>query len=188
IKASEQIEVTGAYMHFATADEIGTEQYESQKQTYEEMLHFLTASYPRHLLTHIGNSAAEIQYPEDMLNYTRCGIATYGLYPSKDLRLLQTVRLQQSFSLYSELIQVKKIAAGECVSSGATYCAKENEWIGTIPIGYGDGWSRKLQGFHVLIDGKKMPIVGRICMDVMMVKLDRAYEVGQLVTLIGKDG
>src|SRR5699024_1923946 len=75
-----------------------------------------------------------------------------------------------------------------CVSYGATYCATEAEWIGTIPIGYADGWTRKLQGFHVLVNGKKMPIVGRICMDAMMIKLDGPYEVGTKVTLIGTDG
>lgn len=188
IESLGYIHLTGAYMHFATADEINTVQYEQQKEQYEMMLGALSKLYPHPLITHIGNSAAGIQYPKEMLQYTRFGVATYGLYPSEDIRELDTVDLQQAFSLYSELIQVKKIAAGECVSYGATYCATEDEWIGTIPIGYGDGWSRKLQGFHVLIDGKKMPIVGRICMDVMMVKLDRAYEVGQLVTLIGKDG
>src|SRR5699024_2055709 len=66
-------------------------------------------------------------------------------------------------------------------------CAEEEEWVGTIPIGYADGWSRKLQGFYVLIEGKQMPIIGRICMDSMMVKLDKPYEVGKRVTLIGQD-
>lgn len=187
VKMSKQVQITGAYMHFATADEIKSEQYAEQKKTYEKMLGILQEDYPSVLLTHIGNSAAGIQYPEDMLQYTRFGVATYGLYPSKEVRGLEAVQLKQAFSLYSELIQVKKIARGECVSYGATYCADEEEWIGTIPIGYGDGWSRSLQGFHVLIQGKKMPIVGRICMDVMMVRLDKEYEIGQRVTLIGQD-
>src|SRR5699024_12724926 len=80
--------------------------------------------------------------------------------------------------------EVKK---GDCISYGATYCADEDEWIGTVPIGYADGWTRKLQGFHVLVDGKKMPIVGRICMDAMMIRLDKQYDVGTKVTLIGED-
>lgn len=187
VKRSKQVQITGAYMHFATADEIGTKQYKDQKKTYKKMLSILKEDYPKAVLTHIGNSAAGIQYPDDMLHYTRYGVATYGLYPSKEVKQLEAVQLEQAFSLYSELVQVKKIAQGDCVSYGATYCAEEEEWIGTIPIGYGDGWSRSLQGFYVLIDGKKMPIVGRICMDVMMVKLDQPYEVGQRVTLIGHD-
>jgi len=187
IENNEQIQLTGAYTHFATADEIASIQYKQQKKQYEEMLQMLVNIYPHPLITHVGNSAAGIQYPNEMLHYTRFGVATYGLYPSKDIRKLNSVQLKQAFSLYSELIQVKQIAAGECVSYGATYCAKQDEWVGTIPIGYGDGWSRKLQDFYVLIDGKKMPIIGRICMDVMMVKLDKIYDVGQSVTLIGKN-
>ena len=183
----EHIHITGAYMHFATADEIQTEHYEKQKQRYHQLLHALNELHAGPLITHIGNSAAGIQYPKEMLHYTRFGVATYGLYPSADIRALHQVDLKQAMLLYSELIQVKQISPGECVSYGATYCAEETEWIGTIPIGYGDGWSRSLQGFHVLINGKKMPIVGRICMDVMMVKLDQPYEVGQKVTLIGED-
>lgn len=183
----DQIEITGAYMHFATADEIQTTYYEQQKARYHALLHKLTELHSGPLMTHIGNSAAGIQYPKEMLHYTRFGVATYGLYPSAEIQGLKTVKLKQAMSLYSELIQVKQIAGGDYVSYGATYHAEQDEWIGTIPIGYGDGWSRSLQGFHVLINGKKVPIVGRICMDVMMVKLDQPYNVGQKVTLIGED-
>lgn len=184
---SNQVYITGAYMHFATADDIGTLQYEKQRHRYEYMLQTLKRYYSHPIITHIGNSAAGIQYPDDMLQYTRFGVAIYGLYPSKAVKTLESVDLQQAFSLYSELVQVKKISPGDCVSYGATYCAEKEEWIGTIPIGYADGWSRNLQGFYVLIDGKRMPIIGRICMDSMMVKLDKPYEVGEQVTLIGQD-
>lgn len=187
VKQLEHIQITGAYTHFATADEIGSCLFEKQRQRYEEMLEVLTTLYPYPLMTHIGNSAAGIQYPKQMHQYTRFGVSIYGLYPSHEIRQLQNVDLQQAFSLYSELIQVKKIKAGQSVSYGATFRAEEDTWIGTIPIGYGDGWRRDLQGFYVLVSGKKMPIIGRICMDVMMVQLDRAYEVGQKVTLIGED-
>ncbi|MCT9872764.1 alanine racemase, partial [Paenarthrobacter aurescens] len=71
---------------------------------------------------------------------------------------------------------------------GATYTAEGDEWIGTLPIGYADGWIRKLQGQEVLVDGKRVPIVGRICMDQCMIKLPGPYPVGTVVTLIGNDG
>lgn len=185
-KDIKRVEITGCYTHFATADEIDSKHYKMQKERYEKMLQHLSTIYPEPLITHIGNSAAGIQYPDHMLHYTRFGISIYGLYPSKEIKALKKVDLKQAFSLYSELIQVKKVKAGEFIGYGATYVAKEDEWIGTVPIGYGDGWRRELTGFYVLIDGKKMPIVGRICMDVMMVKLDQPYEVGKKVTLIGK--
>lgn len=186
--ASGKIKIVGAYTHFATADEIDSEHYNHQKTTYEKMLKELNRIYKGPIMTHIGNSAAGIQYPEDMRQFTRFGISLYGLYPSKAIKSLNKVTLKQAFSLFSELIEVKKISPGEYIGYGRTYQAEEEEWIGTVPIGYADGWPRALQGFHVLIGGKKQPIVGRICMDMMMVKLDRPYSVGEKVTLIGKSG
>lgn len=187
VKNGTNVHITGAYTHFATADEVESDLFKEQYRRYHEMLDVLMEHYDEPIITHVGNSAAGIQYAEKMLQYTRFGVSIYGLYPSRDIRDLRNVELKQAFSLYSELMQVKKINAGEAVSYGATYRAEEDTWIGTIPIGYGDGYSRSLQGFYVLIDGKKMPIVGRICMDAMMVQLDKPYPVGQKVTLIGED-
>lgn len=187
VRQLDNVKLTGAYTHFATADEIGSELFEEQCKRYEKMLESLATLHPGSLMTHIGNSAAGIQYPDKMHQYTRFGVAMYGLYPSIPIRGLNSVDLKQAMSLHSELIQVKKIIAGECVSYGATFCAEKDTWIGTVPIGYGDGWRRSLQDFHVLLNGKKMPIVGRICMDVMMIELDQPYEVGQKVTLIGEN-
>lgn len=183
-----KINITGAYTHFATADEINSEHYRRQKTVYEEMLQELTNLYAEPIVTHIGNSAAGIQYPKEMRQFTRFGISLYGLYPSWKIKQLNKVELKPAFSLYSELIEVKKIYPKEFIGYGVTYEAKEEEWIGTIPIGYADGWTRALQGFHVLIAGKKHPIIGRICMDMLMVKLDQPYSVGEKVTLIGKSG
>src|SRR5699024_3064826 len=138
------------------------------------------------LIVHIGNSAAGIQYPEKMRQYTRFGISMYGLYPSAAIRELDHVKLKPALSLKSTLVHIKKLPVGEGISYSTTYRTESEEWVGTIPIGYGDGWSRRLQGFHVLIDGKKMPIVGRVCMDFTMVRLDQPYEVGTEVVLIGE--
>ncbi|WP_276528583.1 alanine racemase, partial [Bacillus licheniformis] len=76
--------------------------------------------------------------------------------------------LKQTISLRTKMVAVKRLAKGESVSYGATYTAEGDEWIGTLPIGYADGWIRKLQGQEVLVDGKRVPIVGRICMDQCM--------------------
>lgn len=189
VKASEgKVNITGAYTHFATADEIDSVHYERQKNRYETMLQKLQHYYDAPIIAHIGNSAAGIQYPEEMLQYTRFGISLYGLYPSRQIEGLQQVDLNEAFSLYSELIEVKRINPGEYIGYGMTYKAKEKEWIGTVPIGYADGWPRSLQDFYVLVAGKRQPIVGRICMDMLMIKLDQPYDIGEKVTLIGKDG
>ncbi|HZW68558.1 MAG TPA: alanine racemase [Pseudogracilibacillus sp.] len=187
-QSAGKINITGAFTHFATADEIDSLHYERQKKRYETMLRILEDEYDGAIIAHIGNSAAGIQYPEQMKQYTRVGISLYGLYPSAQIEAMNKINLQQAFSLYSELIEVKQIKTGESIGYGQTYKAKESEWIGTIPIGYADGWPRLLQGFYVLIGGRKHQIVGRVCMDMIMVKLDRPYEVGEKVTLIGSNG
>src|SRR5699024_12204304 len=79
----------------------------------------------------------------------------YGLYPSKTVRDEQNIELAEAFSLHSKLIHVKKVPARTSISYGKTFTTNQPEWIGTIPIGYGDGWIRKLQGFKVLVNGKK---------------------------------
>lgn len=75
---------------------------------------------------------------------------------------------------------------GGSFSYGHTYYASENEWIGTIPLGYGDGLSRKVQGFEVIIEGERCPLIGKFAMDQMMVALPHEFPVGTKVTVIGK--
>lgn len=187
VKKMEQVNITGAYTHFATADEINSDQYETQHKRYHHMLGILASLVGDNLITHIGNSAAGIQYSQDMLDYTRFGVSLYGIYPSADVASLEKVMLKQAMHVHSEISQIKQVHPGDAISYGATYTAEKEEWIATVPIGYADGWSRALQGFHVLVDGKRCPIVGRICMDSMMIKVDQYYEAGKRVTLIGEN-
>lgn len=182
----KDVRLEGVYTHFATADEVKSSYFDLQIDRFEQRLNELNDLVEDELIVHIGNSAAGIQYPEKMRQYTRFGISLYGLYPSNDIRQLEHVQLKPALSLKSELVHVKKLPKDEGVSYSTTYRTQGEEWIGTIPIGYGDGWTRKLQDFYVLVDGKKMPIVGRICMDFMMVKLDKRYDVGTEVVLIGE--
>src|SRR5690625_485189 len=180
------IQLTGVYTHFATADEADLTYFNEQYRRFQSLLHYFNDLWSQPVAFHIGNSAASMRFPERMYQYVRFGVAMYGLYPSNVLKETSDMCLKQAFSLHSRLHHVKKISKGETVSYGRTYTAKDDEWIGTIPIGYGDGWRRKLQGIDVLIDGKRMPIVGRVCMDQTMIKLDKAYPIGTKVTLIGK--
>ena len=78
--------------------------------------------------------------------------------------------------------------AGDTVGYGATYTASQAEIIGTVPVGYADGWTRDLQGFHVLVDGHYCEIVGRVSMDQITIRLPKTYPLGTKVTLIGQDG
>ena len=182
------IYLTGVYTHFATADSIDPTYYKLQRERFEKLSNTFKTLWKEPVEFHMSNSAASIQYPDVEQPYIRLGISMYGLYPSKEVKETTEVNLKQAFSLHSQIVFVKKVPAGECISYGGTYRTESEEWIGTIPIGYGDGWIRKLTGMTVLIDGKRMPIVGRICMDMMMVRLDQEYEIGTKVTLIGKQG
>lgn len=181
----ERFFLEGLFTHFATADEAETAYYEKQKKRFEVLLSAFRAAWSEPVVIHTGNSAASMRFPEDMKHYVRFGISMYGLYPSDEVKKERPIDLKPAFSLRSRLVHVKKLHPGESVSYGATYTAEKEEWIGTIPLGYADGLIRKLQGSDVLVDGKRMKIVGRICMDQFMVKLDKAYPVGEEVTVIG---
>ncbi|MBM7554391.1 alanine racemase [Thalassobacillus pellis] len=176
----------GVFTHFATADEADSDYFIRQQKRFEAMRKIMNQNWNGKLIYHSSNSATSLRVPEQPEDMLRFGISLYGLYPSPVVKEERPIELRPAFSLHSRLVHVKKVNKGDCISYGATYCTEEDEWIGTVPLGYADGWIRQLQGADVLIDGKRMPIVGRICMDQFMVRLDKEYEPGTKVTLIGK--
>lgn len=186
--ADERFILEGVFTHFATADEADLTYYEEQKHRFDMLYTAFQDKWNKPVIIHTGNSAASMRFPEDMQHYVRFGISMYGLYPSEEVKKEQPIKLKPAFSLKSRLIHVKKLEPGESVSYGATYTTTKEEWIGTIPLGYADGLIRKLNGSDVLVKGKRMQMVGRICMDQLMVRLDKAYPVGEEVTVIGKQG
>ncbi|MGM8366595.1 alanine racemase [Virgibacillus sp. W0181] len=182
------IYLTGVYTHFSTADEVDNTYVLKQKERIKQLTVAFEKKWMSPVDFHMSNSAAAIMYPRETQQYIRLGISMYGLYPSEEVKRQTPIRLKPTFSLHSQLIHVKKVSAGEFIGYGATYQTKEDEWIGTISIGYGDGWIRNLRSSSVLVNGKLMPIVGRICMDQTMIRLDKPYKIGTMVTLIGKQG
>lgn len=188
VKGTRNIQMTGIYTHFATADEADLDYFHDQQAHFQQLIHVFETLWDGSVPIHIGNSAASIRFPSEMYQYIRFGIAMYGLYPSAAVRSEQAIDLKPAFSLYSRMVHVKKVEKETSISYGATYVTDKAEWIATLPIGYADGWIRKLQGMDVLVNGKRMPIVGRICMDQTMIRLDKEYPIGTKVTLIGKSG
>ncbi|NHC42264.1 alanine racemase [Bacillus sp. MM2020_1] len=182
ISENDQFILEGIYTHFATADELDETYFRQQLALFEGMIQGLKKQ-PKYI--HSSNSAAALRYPNANFNAVRIGIAMYGLTPSLEMENEIPFPLHEAFSLRSRLVHVKKLQKGEKVSYGATYETGEEEWIGTIPIGYADGWIRKLQGQEVLVKGNRSPIVGRICMDQCMIRLPENVPVGTTVTLIG---
>ncbi len=184
-KNDPHLYLEGVYTHFSTADELDQTYFMKQVSRFQEILTWLHEK-PKFL--HSGNSAATLRFPETHLNAVRTGISMYGLTPSQEISPILPFPLKPAFSLHTKLVHVKKIQKGEKISYGATYETKEDEWIGTLPIGYADGWIRRLQGQEVLVCGKRAPIVGRICMDQCMIKLPSYIPIGTEVTLIGRQG
>lgn len=185
IKGDPRFKLEGVYTHFATADELNFSYFEQQLERFQEMISWFEN---RPEFIHTSNSASALIHPETHYNAVRMGISMYGLTPSPEIESVLPFLLRPAFSLHTKLVHVKKIKKGERLSYGATYEAAEDEWIGTLPIGYADGWIRKLQGQEVLIEGQRVPIVGRVCMDQCMVKLPAELPIGTVVTLIGKQG
>jgi alanine racemase len=178
--------IEGVYTHFATADECELDYFNHQYDQFKQIISWLHDRNIEVNIIHCGNSATGLRFPDKLFNAIRFGIAMYGLEPSAEIKNELPFPLKESFSLHSKLIHVKRISAGERISYGATYEAKEEEWIGTVPIGYADGWVRKLSETEVLINGERAPIVGRVCMDQLMVKIPHYLPIGSKVTLIGR--
>ena len=140
-------------------------------------------------MRHCSNRAGIIDLKEANMDAVRAGISIYGLYPSPEVDT-EHVRLKPVLSLKSHIVYIKEIEPGTSISYGGTYTAPEKRRIATIPVGYGDGYPRQLSGKgFVLIDGKRAPIRGRVCMDQMMVDvtdIPGARE-NMEVTLVGEE-
>lgn len=175
-------QVEGLYTHFATADEEDNPLFLKQVERINAIKKRWKGG---NLIFHVSNSAAAIMHPELAFDAVRAGITIYGIAPSAYVKRKMPLELKQAMSLETEIIHVKKVQKGETLSYGATYTCEEDEWIATLPIGYADGLIRGLQGQEVLVDGQRMPIVGRVCMDQCMIKLPQKYPVGEKVQLFG---
>lgn len=173
----------GIFTHFATADEKDDRYYQEQHARFKEILEGLPKK-PRYV--HVSNSATALWHEEELGNMVRFGVAMYGLNPSGHA-LKESYPLQPALEFVSELVQVKEVPAGTKIGYGATYTSPESEWIGTVPVGYADGWIRKMSGFSVLVEGTYCEIIGRVCMDQFMIRLPQHFAPGTKVTLVGKN-
>lgn len=201
----KNIQIEGMFTHFAKADEgqacesLLTAEYnpytvpihstEAQFQAFYYLINELKENNIS--LAHItaANSAAILEYPATHLNLVRAGIILYGLWPSDLVK--KSVDIRPVMTLKSTVSHVKTLRAGESISYGGTYITNQETIVATIPVGYADGYPRSLSNKgSVLIHGKKAPILGRVCMDQMMVDVTHIEGVkrGDSVTLIGTDG
>ncbi|HEL0695009.1 TPA: alanine racemase [Streptococcus equi subsp. zooepidemicus] len=178
------VQLDGIFTHFATADESDHAMFDKQLTFFKQLVAQLDK---KPALVHASNSATSLWHSETIFNAIRLGIVIYGLNPSGN-SLSLPCPLKEALSLESHLVHVKQIQAGDSVGYGASYVAAEPEYVGTLPIGYADGWTRNMQGFKVLVEGERCDIIGRVSMDQLTIRLPKAYPIGTKVTLIGQQG
>ena len=184
------IRVEGIFTHLATADMVDNSGALRQRQVFAEVTERLKEEGLLPEIVHCGNSAATIWMPDTPGNLFREGISLYGYYPS-DEPLEHLVRLTPGLSLYSLVSFVKTVEKGTPIGYGASFIAPRKMKVATIPVGYADGFPRGLSNRgYVLIKGVKCPIIGRVCMDQIMVDADNVPDVScrDEVVLIGKSG
>ena len=174
----------GLFTHFASADTNDTAYFDQQIAKLDELL-AVVKQRPRYVS--FANTATAMWHAKFSGNVVRYGIGMYGLNPS-GTEVSAPGQLRPALELVSQLAAVKQVSAGTSIGYGQTYQAPADEWIGTLPIGYADGWSRRMQGFKLLVAGQFCEIVGRVCMDQIMIRLPHSFPVGTKVTLIGKNG
>lgn len=190
ISQLSNLRMEGIFTHFAKADEIDKEATRMQYQRFMEMLERLEKRGVTFAVRHASNTAAIIDLPEYNLDMVRCGIGTYGMYPSVDVQKNRVV-LTPAMELKTHVSYVKELPKGVGISYNGTYVTERPMRVATIPVGYGDGYPRLLSSKgRVLIHGKSAPILGRVCMDQFMVDVSDIPEVKQNddVTLMGRDG
>ncbi|MCX4315827.1 MAG: alanine racemase [Lachnospiraceae bacterium] len=190
IAALPAVEIEGIFTHFAGADEADKSSARKQLERFEWFCDSLAAEGIDIPMRHAANSAAIIDLPQANYDMVRAGIAIYGMYPSEEVNK-RALALRPALSLRSHVVYVKELEAGQGISYGSTYITTRRTLVATVPVGYADGYPRSLSSKgYVLIQGKRAPVIGRICMDQMMVDVTEIPEtkIGDSVTLVGTDG
>ncbi|MEM7114274.1 MAG: alanine racemase [Chloroflexota bacterium] len=186
--SAQHCEVEGIYSHFANADTFDLTSAQVQLDRFQSVLSF----YAKHgvkppKFCHMANSGGILQLPQSHFNMVRAGILLYGVYPAAEAR--RTIAVRPALSWKSHVVYFKVVQPNHPVSYGSTWQSDHMVRVVTIPVGYGDGYFRAMSNqAEVMIRGKRYPVVGRICMDQLMVNIEweTAYN-GDEVILLGDD-
>jgi alanine racemase len=188
IAALKGLELEGIFTHFATADSTDKRYAENQLDLFLNYLSRMRKAGLKPALKHAANSAALIDMPQSHLDMVRPGIAIYGLYPSDEVDK-KRVSLRPAMAMRARIIHLKKVPAGFNISYGITYKTPKPTTIATVPVGYADGLNRLLSSAgQMLVHGQRVPIVGRICMDLTMLDVGSIdnVQVGDEVVVFGR--
>ncbi|MGI5912293.1 MAG: alanine racemase [Syntrophomonadaceae bacterium] len=188
IAALPGIKIEGIFTHFAEADTENSSFTLRQITTFREFTSKLEATGIKIPYKHCSNSGALINYRQAHFDLVRAGIILYGLYPSPAI-IKEKIDIIPVMTLKTKVVYVKTLPAGHSISYGRTYHCKQDRRIATVPIGYADGYSRKLSNrAQAVIKGKLVPLVGNVCMDMCMFDVTEAGDVkqGDEVILFGR--
>lgn len=186
------LSVSGTFTHFATADGgKGGEAYTvRQYRRFCALRQRLVRDGYELGICHCANSAAILDYPDCAMDMVRAGVILYGALPSSDVR--RELALRPVMSLRAVVSMVKTLGKGEAVSYGGIFRAPRDMRIATVPVGYADGYWRSNgeNGGYLLVRGRRAPIVGRICMDQLMLDVSEieGAAMGDVATVLGRDG
>lgn len=188
VTSCANVHLKGVYSHFSCADELDKSFSYTQIRRFEEVLQALQAADIPVPLRHMANSAAVLDLPEAHFDMVRPGIMIYGLYPSPEVS--HSVHLRPAMSFVTRICQVKTVPPGTPVGYGRTFVTNRHTTIATIPVGYADGYHRNLSNkAHVLAAGKRVPLLGRVAMDMCMIDVSSipGVQPGDDVVLFGPE-
>ncbi|MGI6486685.1 MAG: alanine racemase [Tepidanaerobacteraceae bacterium] len=183
------LEIEGIYTHFAKADENDIQFTYEQFTNFLKVVNILDEEGFRIPIKHAANSAAIIQFPDTHLDMVRAGIILFGLYPDSVNR--DKARLRPVMTFKTQVSCVKRLPKGRSISYGGIFITRHDSVVATLPVGYADGYSRRLSSRgNVIVKGKRAPIIGRICMDQCMIDVTHieGVKIGDEVILIGSMG
>ena len=188
ISRFKNLDLTGIFSHFPSADETDKTFTKRQIEIFNDLVQGIEDAGFRIPKRHMANSAAILDLPESYLDLVRPGIMIYGLYPSMEVS--RSIKLKPAMTLKTDVIYVKSVPAGTPISYGRTFCVDRKAVVATLPVGYADGYYRLLsnQG-SVLIRGRRVPLIGRVCMDMCMIDVTGIKDVrpGEEVVLFGEN-
>ncbi|MEE9419226.1 MAG: alanine racemase [Desulfatiglandaceae bacterium] len=188
ISRFKNLDLTGIFSHFPSADETDKTFTKRQIGIFNDLVQGIEDAGFRIPKRHMANSAAILDLPESYLDLVRPGIMIYGLYPSMEVS--RSIKLKPAMTLKTDVIYVKSVPAGTPISYGRTFCVDRKAVVATLPVGYADGYYRSLsnQG-SVLIRGRQVPLIGRVCMDMCMIDVTGIKDVrpGEEVVLFGEN-
>ncbi len=184
---SPELELTGVYSHLAASDEPENDLTQMQIALFQQIVTYVKKRQPK-IICHLASSAGVCYFPASYFDMVRPGILSYGYYP---VRKIAALAVKPCFSLVTQVVYFKVVGANQGISYNHRYITPDATRIVTLAVGYGDGYRRALSNrAFVLIRGVKYPLVGTICMDMMMADIGphgRAY-VGDEAVLIGRQG